>query len=354
MAEVDRPTGGLFDPYDHRDVPLFSADEVSAILSSPGAPAAGPPDSFVLPDLPPIYDQGNIGSCVANACCAALRYAYKKYSGKKYDDFQPSRLFAYYYGRTTPNTLDLNLNRDSFLSDAVKKDKGTWNRAVLHAFLVRGVCKEELWPYGNPDSDDKKDDIFVGIEEPPNPTEPANWASVEWQAKGSSHPNDPKAFSGQPDMIPRAISYYRILDSSKPAEIDPNAKQQQPISAWSNETKPPIKLLEQTLRDGFPFIFCSRTFETARFRKSEMTNGVYQKPSAAGPLQVSGGHALMAVGYNSTKKAFLIQNSWGDFYDHAADESGGRFWMPYEWFDLVNDGSLVISDYWAIKFSAAK
>lgn len=352
MAEVDRPTGAHFDPYDHRDLSLFSADDVSAILSSSGAPAAGPSDSVVLPDLPPIYDQGYIGSCVANACCAALRYAYKKYSGKKYDDFQPSRLFAYYYGRTTPNKLDLNLNGDSFLPDAVKKDKGTWNRAVLHAFLMRGVCKEELWPYGNPKSDDKKDDIFINIEKPPNPTEPADWASVEWQAKGSSHPNDPKALSGQPDMIPRAISYYRINDPSQLAEIDPNTKQ--PVSAWSNETKPPIKLLEQTLRDGFPFIFCSRTFETARFRKSEMKKGVYLKPSAAGPLKVTGGHALMAVGYDSTKKAFLIQNSWGDYYDHDADKSGGRFWMPYEWFELVDNGRLVISDYWVIKFSAAK
>lgn len=349
MAEDKRPTGGLFDPYDSRDRSLYSAEEVSAIHSSSRAPAAASASTkrFVLPNLPPIYDQGSIGSCVANASCAALRYAHKKHSGKTYDDFQPSRLFAYYFGRTTANGLNMGLNKESFVKKNIKLDAGTWNRAVLHAFLVHGVCEEKLWPYGAPEKDEE--DNFLNIDKAPNPTEPANWAAVEWQAKGSSHPNDGKALSGQPDMIPRAISYYRILDPSKPVNVDPNTKK--PVSAWENETKPSIQLLEQTLQSGFPFIFCALTFKSASFTNTEVKNGMYLTPDQASPLTEDGGHSMMAVGYDSTKKAFLIQNSWGDYYKHDADQSGGRFWMPYAWFDLVHDGKVAVSDYWVIKFN---
>jgi hypothetical protein len=379
MTEVDKQTGGLFDHYDPRDKPLYHAGEVAVIKASarvPAAAAAPPPaappppppaapvaaapppaaggsEKFVLPDLPPVYDQGDIKSGGANACCAALRYAWKKYSGKKYDEFQPSRLFAYYYGRTTPDTLDLDLNgNDSFVSDNIKKDCGTWNRAVLNSFLTRGVCKEELWPYGTPTTDE--DDLyFIDLDTSPNPTEPpkGNWAKVELQAKGFSQPNDGKALSGQPGMIPQAISYYRILDTSKPAVANLKAK---PVSAWANETKPTIQLLEQTLRSGFPFIFCTITFHTARFRKMDVTNGYYKTPAEAGTLKAKGAHAMMAVGFDQKKKLFLVQNSWGDYYGHTVDNTGGRFWMPYEWFDLSFDGRPVVSDYWVIKYTPAK
>lgn len=346
MAEELPRTGALFDPHDQRDKPLYSSEQVSAILSSSSAPATGVSDPFVLDDLQglPVYDQRQIGSCVANACCAALRYAYKKYTGEAYSAYDPSRLWAYYYGRLTPNQPDLGLNEVSAPQDE-KLDTGTWNRAVLHTFLMRGVCKESLWPHGDPISD-RKTHIFFGLDKVPNPTQPADWGLATAQAQNSSHPHDSKAFSGEPDMIPRAISYYRISDSSKSSNTNPNAT---PTSAWANETQPSIQLLEQALRDGFPFIFCSQTFETASFWSSHTKNGVYIKPADAVPLKWSGGHALMAVGFSQSKRAFLIQNSWGEYYDVPVAGSKGRFWMPYEWFELVLDGCPVISDYWVIK-----
>ena len=55
------------------------------------------PSSFELDLQIPVYDQGSIGSCVANSACAAYRYE----SAQKFDnfDFEPSRLFVYYNAR---------------------------------------------------------------------------------------------------------------------------------------------------------------------------------------------------------------------------------------------------------------
>ena len=42
---------------------------------------------------PPVYNQGQIGSCTANAIAAAIEFDRKK---QKLADFVPSRLFIYY------------------------------------------------------------------------------------------------------------------------------------------------------------------------------------------------------------------------------------------------------------------
>ena len=41
---------------------------------------------------------------------------------------------------------------------------------------------------------------------------------------------------------------------------------------------------------------------------------------------VLGGHALLAIGYDDDKKAFLVQNSWGEAWGE-----GGFSWLPYEY-----------------------
>src|ERR1017187_4082475 len=48
---------------------------------------------------PPVYNQGQIGSCTANAIAAALEFGRKK---QKLADFIPSRLFIYYNERNPP------------------------------------------------------------------------------------------------------------------------------------------------------------------------------------------------------------------------------------------------------------
>jgi len=74
---------------------------------------------------PPIYDQGQLGSCTANALCGAVQY--EKMS------LQGSRLFVYYNERMLENTIPYDAG--AYLSDGVK---------TLQKY---GVCPESEWPY---------------------------------------------------------------------------------------------------------------------------------------------------------------------------------------------------------------
>ena len=75
--------------------------------------------------MPPIYDQGSIGSCTANALCAAVQYIKPSLQG--------SRLFVYYNTRLIENTV--NQDAGARLYNGVKS-------------LIRyGVCQESNWPY---------------------------------------------------------------------------------------------------------------------------------------------------------------------------------------------------------------
>lgn len=75
--------------------------------------------------FPECYDQGELGSCTANALCAAFQY----------DDpsFMGSRLFVYYNERVMEGTV--NEDAGATLSDGI---------SILKKF---GVCSEDLWPY---------------------------------------------------------------------------------------------------------------------------------------------------------------------------------------------------------------
>ena len=53
-----------------------------------------------------------------------------------------------------------------------------------------------------------------------------------------------------------------------------------------------------------------------------------------------GGHAVLLVGYNKSKKVFIARNSWGTNWGHK-----GYFYMP---FNIVTNTSMS-SDYWIIK-----
>lgn len=80
--------------------------------------------------MPPVFDQGTLGSCTGNAIAGAYEYAQKKL-GKK--DFTPSRLFIYYNERLLEHT--------------VADDAGAVIRDGMKAIARFGVCSERSWPY---------------------------------------------------------------------------------------------------------------------------------------------------------------------------------------------------------------
>ena len=264
MAEEGYRTGNLPDDLDPNDFALHSESDIQVALSDEAAPSdSSSAAPFILLDLPPVYNQLGIGSCTANASCAALRYAHKKFTGKQYNDFEPSRLFAYYYGRIALKPEDLNKTETDAqmqkrTQDGVREDGGANNRRIIHTFLTKGICTESLWPYGSPTSSGSPQ--LFDTSRIPNPCEPADWGKVSWNARASSHPNDPKALSGEGDTIPRAISYYRIYDKAKTSDAGGNWQ-----IIYNN---PGVVLLENTLLNSWPFIFGTRLYKGASLENS--------------------------------------------------------------------------------------
>jgi len=77
------------------------------------------------------YDQGNIGSCTANASC--FIYVFDELKQNVNFKFLPSRLFIYYNSRV--------------LSGDVNSDGGSSIRDSVKSLVQSGVCEEKLWPY---------------------------------------------------------------------------------------------------------------------------------------------------------------------------------------------------------------
>ena len=55
---------------------------------------------------------------------------------------------------------------------------------------------------------------------------------------------------------------------------------------------------------------------------------------------VRGGHAVLAVGYDDSKQAVLIRNSWGKDWGIK-----GYFWMPYAYISTED----YCNDFWTIR-----
>lgn len=81
-------------------------------------------------NCPPVYDQGNLGSCTANAIGAAFEFGQMK---QNVSYFMPSRLFIYYNERD--------------IEDTVNADNGAQIRDGIKSVNKQGVCPEDLWPY---------------------------------------------------------------------------------------------------------------------------------------------------------------------------------------------------------------
>jgi C1A family cysteine protease len=81
--------------------------------------------------MPPIYDQGQLGSCTANAAARLVEFDEAKQGLA--DVSTPSRLFIYYYERLLEGTVD--------------EDSGAELRDAAKVLAKRGVPDESEWPY---------------------------------------------------------------------------------------------------------------------------------------------------------------------------------------------------------------
>ena len=119
MKPQNRSYGWIPDLPDRRDR-LYSAPRLPAL----------PPKIDLHSLCPPVYDQGDLGSCTANALAAAIDFERHK---QRMPFLSPSRLFIYYNERVIENT--------------VNSDSGAMLRDGMKTINAQGACAEPLWPY---------------------------------------------------------------------------------------------------------------------------------------------------------------------------------------------------------------
>jgi C1A family cysteine protease len=93
-------------------------------------------------DCPPVYDQGQLGSCTANGIAAAIEFDQMKQGNKA---FAPSRLFIYYNERVIEGT--------------VSQDSGAQVRDGIKSVATIGAPPESDWPYVIANFADKPADV---------------------------------------------------------------------------------------------------------------------------------------------------------------------------------------------------
>lgn len=152
---IERGFGWLRDLPDKRDYRFGPLGAVLAEL----------PDYVDLrAEMPPVYDQGDLGSCAPNAGIACVEHAELKAHDP--DARRLSRLHTYWHARAKIN--------------ATESDSGSHIRDVFQVLAELGAPREQFWPY----------DIERFREEPPS----------KWDWSSGHH---------------RAIEYRSIVDTSE-------------------------------------------------------------------------------------------------------------------------------------------
>jgi C1A family cysteine protease len=125
------PTHKIVRKYGFKKSPPQPTDKTYSLhsgLFSAGTPLPASVD--LRSKCPPVYDQGELGSCTANAGCCAVEFDMIA-QGEK--DTTPSRMFLYFVERDTDGD--------------VNDDGGSTLRTCIQCIDTYGVCDEPLWPY---------------------------------------------------------------------------------------------------------------------------------------------------------------------------------------------------------------
>jgi C1A family cysteine protease len=222
-------------------------------------PQGLPPSVDLRSECPPIYDQGQLGSCTANAIGGAIEFDQRKQGTT---EFVPSRLFIYYNERTIEGT--------------VSQDSGAQIRDGIKSVATLGAPPEQDWPY----------DITKFAQQPP-----------------------PNAFADAKQDI---------------------------VSSYSRVPQLLIQM-QGCLASGYPFVFGFTVYDSFESDAVAQTGNV---PMPGSGENVQGGHAVVAVGYDNSRRVFIVRNSWGPSWG-----AKGYCFMPYEYLLTPN----LASDFWTIR-----
>lgn len=125
---------------DHPSVSPVTTKALQAVYPTPKA--TRPAKKDLREYCSPIEDQGNLGSCTANAGVGLMEWFQRRAYGKHLD---MSRLFLYKVSRRLVG---------------IKGDEGCYLRTTMQAMLTLGIPPEKFWPYKIADFE-KEPDSFV-------------------------------------------------------------------------------------------------------------------------------------------------------------------------------------------------
>jgi C1A family cysteine protease len=232
----------------------------------------------------PIEDQGQLGSCTANAGVGMLEYYQRRAFGIHLD---ASRLFLY---KVTRNLLKWT------------GDTGAYLRTTMKAMAGFGVCPEEYWPYS---------DVKTGPNGGPN----------------DPFEKEPSGFNYQFAANYKSTTYYRL----------------DPVGATPATILNNIKTYAAA---GLPSMFGFTVYSCISLASTNGGKIPYPKAGntvlGGHAVMIVGYDDTMViqngVGGPKTTGAFLIRNSWGTSWGNS-----GYGYLPYEY---VLKG--LAQDFWSI------
>ncbi|MBU4201422.1 MAG: C1 family peptidase [Verrucomicrobia bacterium] len=269
--------GWLPDVPDQRDIPFTAVFRIPRKLPASVNLRAG---------CSTVEQQGNLGSCTAQALVGALEFlelsaltqdspfakplrrdkspgrdATPRQGGLP-DRFRDlSRLFVYYNERLAMGT--------------VLEDSGAMLRTGIKVLKARGVCREALWPYN----------IRLFTVKPLPPC----------YAEAARH----------------QVTTYQRLNT--------------------------LNEMKACLAMGLPFVFGFAVYEHVMSAAVERTGKIrLPRPGE----RMVGGHAVMAVGYRDRTRSLLFRNSWGADWGQS-----GYGEIPYAYLESRN----LSDDFWCIQ-----
>ena len=296
-------------------------------------------------DVSGVYDQGQTGSCTANAVAAAFWYEEK--AGRRaeiWGSAGPSRLFVYWNARGGYKHGNHDIPNVG--------DNGSAGRDAIKGIAKVGACSEADCPFV--DFAGIRRDLEAKLEE----EDVDDAAKKEIERVVNTKPSDTAFRNAKPHTI---TSYYR-LDPARPDKdnksLTINQKDQIGISLLEN--------LRKCLTEGFPVSFGFWYYlpddEDAMFDTTErpfVLRDVWDLGADSFPRHTfpwdlpverqnkdedgkptTFGHSVLAIGYDDERRQVLVQNSWG-----ADWSENGTFWMPYAW---ITDFA-ASNDFWTIR-----
>jgi hypothetical protein len=240
---------------------------------------------FVVPGYEaagPVFDQGERGTCVANAFCSSIDYS----TGQR-----SSRQLLYHQAK---------------MIDGIPDEEGTYIEVaarILHdrLFTDLGNVEETIWPY-NP---------YTGStpHQGPPPEKAFNTKRI--------YTNDEPVF---------------IRETSKAEDIKYLLNRKTCVRrGFSTENKTSLVVIGVALHESF---FSLNTSDTGWV--------TIPLPGEA----IVGYHAMAVCGYDDARELFLVRNSWGPHWAHNNDKGYiGHAWIPYAYIEKFCHVGLTMSNF---------